>query len=112
MADCLFCRMIAGEIKAKLEYEDDDVFAIHDINPQAPAHLLIFPKRHIEKISGLAESDAGLVGTVVYRAKQIAEKKGWTDYRLVFNNGREAGQSVFHVHLHLLSGRRMTWPPG
>ena len=112
MTDCLFCRMILKEINAKVEYEDEDVFCIHDINPQAPVHLLIFPKKHVEKISALQNTDGPLIGKVIFRAKEIAEKRGWTDYRLVFNNGREAGQSVFHIHLHLLSGRRMNWPPG
>lgn len=112
MPDCLFCRMIRKEIKAKVEYEDNGVLAIHDINPQAPAHILVIPKRHVERVDQLKESDAAMIGNAIVRAKEIAQKNGWTDYRLVFNNGREAGQSVFHIHLHLLSGRRMAWPPG
>ena len=112
MASCLFCKMIAGEIKAKVEYQDDTLYAIHDINPQAPAHVLVIPKKHIEKISDLGPEDAGLMGKVICGAQKIAAKNSWKDYRLVFNNGAEAGQSVFHIHLHLLSGRRMTWPPG
>lgn len=112
MPQCLFCRMISGEIKAKVEFEDQDIYAIHDINPQAPVHLLIIPKKHIEKISDLEAEDAGMAGKLIYGAKKIAAAKKWTDYRLVFNNGPESGQSVFHIHLHLLSGRRMTWPPG
>lgn len=110
--DCLFCRMISGEIKAKVEYEDESVYAIHDINPQAPHHLLIIPKKHIEKIGDLSAEDAKQAGEVVYTAKKIAAKNGWNDYRLVFNNGAAAGQSVYHIHLHLLSGRKMSWPPG
>lgn len=112
MPNCLFCRMISGEIKAKVEYEDEDLYAIHDINPQAPVHILIIPKKHIEKISDLEASDVENAGKLICGAKKIAAAKKWNDYRLVFNNGPEAGQSVFHVHLHLLSGRRMAWPPG
>jgi histidine triad (HIT) family protein len=112
MADCLFCKMVKGEIKAKVAYEDSDLFAFHDINPQAPVHLLVIPKKHIEKISDLAPGDAELIGKVVTGAQKIASQNGWKDYRLVFNNGPESGQSVYHIHLHLLSGRRMTWPPG
>ena len=112
MNDCLFCRMVCGEIKPKIEYEDPEILAIHDINPQAPVHLLVMPKKHIAKISDLSEADAGLIGKVIYRTKCIAEKRGWSDYRLLFNNGPESGQSIDHIHLHLLSGRRMHWPPG
>jgi len=112
MSDCLFCKMIRKEIKAKIEYEDDNLFAIHDINPQAPIHLLMMPKRHIESISTMQASDGELLGKLIYQAKQIAAAKGWQHYRLVFNNGSESGQSIFHIHLHLLSGRSMHWPPG
>ena len=112
MTDCLFCRMINKEIKAKIEHEDDEMFAIHDINPQAPVHLLIMPKKHIDRISNMKTSDAGLIGRVIDTAKEIAKKNGWDYYRLVFNDGSESGQSVFHIHLHLLAGRLMKWPPG
>lgn len=112
MANCLFCRMISGEIKAKVAYEDQDLLAIHDINPQAPVHLLILPKKHIEKISDLKEQDTELMGKLICGAQKIAAQNSWKDYRLVFNNGAESGQSVYHIHLHLLSGRRMSWPPG
>ena len=112
MANCLFCKMIAGEIKPKVAYEDADLLAIHDINPQAPVHILVIPKKHIEKISDLSPQDTLLVGKVVDGARKIASQNSWKDYRLVFNNGAESGQSVFHIHLHLLSGRKMTWPPG
>jgi histidine triad (HIT) family protein len=112
MADCLFCKMAAGEIKPKVAYEDNDILAFHDINPQAPVHLLVIPKKHIEKISDLGPADAETIAKVVCGAQKIAAKNSWNDYRLVFNNGPEAGQTVYHVHLHLLSGRRMTWPPG
>ena len=112
MSNCLFCRMIAGEIKAKVAYEDDDLLAIHDINPQAPVHLLVIPKRHVEKVSSLQAQDAGLIEKVVRGAQKIAAQNHWEDFRLVFNNGAGAGQSVFHIHLHLLSGRPLHWPPG
>jgi len=112
MADCLFCKIIRKEISAKVEYEDEDMLVFHDVNPQAPVHLLMIPKKHIEGVEAMSESDQKLLGGLLYRAKQMADEKGWKHYRLVFNNGAEAGQSVFHVHLHLLSGRRMSWPPG
>ena len=113
MSHCLFCRMIAGEIKAKVEYEDEDIYAVHDINPQAPVHLLIIPKKHIAQIKDLNELDSKLAGSLIFLAKQLAVQEKIEDgYRLVFNNGSSAGQTVFHVHLHLLGGRKMTWPPG
>lgn len=112
MADCLFCKMVKGDIKPKTVFEDADILAFHDINPQAPVHVLVIPKKHIEKISDLKPADTELIGKVVAAAQNLAAKNGWSDYRLVFNNGPEAGQSVYHIHLHLLSGRRMTWPPG
>lgn len=112
MSDCLFCKIIEKKIPAKIEFENDDFLAFYDINPQAPVHLLIIPKKHIEKIGELQTSDASLIGRLILCAKQIAESKNWKDYRLLFNNGVESGQTVFHIHLHLLSGRKMTWPPG
>ena len=112
MPDCLFCKIIRKEIKSKIEYEDNEIIAIHDINPQAPVHILFIPKKHVESISTLARSDAALMGQLIYKAKELAKTRGWEHYRLLFNNGAEAGQSVFHIHLHLLSGRRMQWPPG
>ncbi|MBI3317064.1 MAG: histidine triad nucleotide-binding protein [Candidatus Omnitrophica bacterium] len=112
MADCLFCRIKRKEIPAKFEYEDEEIFSIYDAHPQAPFHLLIIPTLHLEKISDLTASHAALMGRLIYQAKQIADQNRWKDYRLIFNNGQEAGQSVFHIHLHLLSGRRMSWPPG
>jgi histidine triad (HIT) family protein len=111
MADCLFCRIVAGEIPSKKVFEDDDVLAFEDIAPQAPVHVLVVPKAHHEDV-GAASQDAALVGRVVARAAAIARDKGLTDYRLVTNTGSEAGQSVFHLHFHVLGGRRMTWPPG
>lgn len=112
MSSCLFCRIQKKEIPAKFEYEDKDFFVIHDINPQAPHHVLLIPNQHREKISDLESADSELMGKLILGAKKIADKNKWSDYRLVLNNGQEAGQSVFHIHLHLLSGRRMGWPPG
>ena len=111
---CLFCRIAAGEIPASKVYEDADVLAFNDVNPQAPLHVLIIPKRHIATTNDLAESDQALVGQLVRRAAAIAGEKGYADrgYRTVFNCNAEAGQTVFHIHLHLLAGRNLGWPPG
>ena len=112
--DCLFCKITAKNIPAKIEYEDDDLVAIHDVNPQAPFHVLLIPKRHIVRIADVEESDLALIGRMIYRAKKIAEVRNFSEpgYRLVFNSGADGGQTVFHIHLHLLAGRHMTWPPG
>lgn len=112
MADCLFCKMIQKQVKANIEYEDDHVLAIQDINPQAPVHVLVIPKQHVEGIDRLGEEHCEMIGRVIITAQRLARQKGWKDYRLVFNNGAGAGQSIFHIHLHLLSGRRFHWPPG
>ena len=111
---CLFCRIAAGEIPASKVYEDADMLAFNDIKPQAPLHVLIIPKRHIATTNDLAESDQALVGQLVRRAAAIAGEKGYADrgYRTVFNCNAEAGQTVFHIHLHLLAGRNLGWPPG
>lgn len=111
--DCLFCKIIAGEIPADKVYENDYVFAFRDINPAAPTHVLIVPKEHIAMLSDLSESDVTSMGHIVIASKMIAEQEGLTDgFRLVSNNGANAGQAVFHIHFHMLGGRRMTWPPG
>lgn len=114
MEDCLFCKIASRKIPATLEYEDEDVLAFNDIHPQAPLHVLVIPKKHIARVADLEETDIPLAGKMILAAKRIIEKKDMTEkgYRLVFNSGAEAGQSVFHLHLHLLSGRRMHWPPG
>jgi histidine triad (HIT) family protein len=114
MADCLFCKIIAREIPAAIVYEDDRVLAFNDINPQAPTHVLVVPKQHIASLSDLAADDDRIVGEVVRRAAAIAHERGIAagGYRTVFNTNRDAGQTVFHIHLHLLGGRSMTWPPG
>ena len=95
-----------------MEYETPELTVIHDINPQAPVHVLIIPKKHIERIDEMEPLDVPLAGKMIEAAKKVALQNGWRDYRLVFNNGEEAGQTVFHIHLHLLSGRPMHWPPG
>ncbi len=114
MAECLFCRIAAKQIPAAIEYEDEEVVAFADIHPQAPVHIQIVPKRHIGYVADLLDSDASLIGKLIIVAKTLArQKKVENDsFRLVFNNGPWAGQSVFHIHLHLLAGRRLGWPPG
>ena len=110
--ECLFCDIVSGKRKEKIVYEDGRFMVFHDTNPSAPVHLLIIPKKHVEKISDLKAADTAFIGKLVCGAQKIAAQNGWNDYRLVFNNGPEAGQSVYHIHLHFLSGRHMTWPPG
>jgi histidine triad (HIT) family protein len=114
MSDCLFCKMVAGQIKPNIVHEDDEVLAFRDINPQAPTHILIIPKRHIPTVNDLRPEDAGLVGKLFLVAQQLARQEGIADsgYRTLFNCNRDAGQEVFHLHLHLLGGRPMRWPPG
>lgn len=114
MENCLFCKIIAKQIPAAIEYEDESVLIFKDISPQAPVHCLVIPKKHISGIGELrqAGSDDVLAGDVVLKAAAFARERQLTDYRLVVNNGREAGQTVFHLHVHLLSGRPMNWPPG
>jgi histidine triad (HIT) family protein len=112
--DCLFCKVIAKEIPGQIVHEDDELVAFRDINPQAPLHVLIVPRRHIATLNDLAPADDGLVGSMFRRAAVLAKEHGYADrgYRTVFNCNREAGQSVFHIHLHVLGGRALTWPPG
>lgn len=110
--DCLFCKIVDRKIPAKIIHETDQALAFLDINPQAAFHALVIPLKHIERVGKMEAEDSSLMGELVYQAKLIAEKNGHADYRLVFNNGAEAGQTVFHVHLHVLAGRRMNWPPG
>jgi histidine triad (HIT) family protein len=114
MADCLFCKIIRREIPGKIVYEDDELLAFEDINAQAPTHLLVIPKRHIESLNALEDGDDQIIGAIVRRAAAIAKERGISGggYRTVFNTNRDAGQTVFHIHLHLLGGRSMAWPPG
>ena len=114
MAECLFCRIAAREIPASIVYEDDRVLAFNDINPQAPTHVLVIPKRHIASLNDLTPDDDAAVGEVVRRAAAIAQQRGISagGFRAVFNTNRDAGQTVFHIHLHLIGGRSLGWPPG
>ena len=111
---CLFCKIIAGEIPSSKVYEDDRLFAFNDINPQAPLHVLVVPKQHIPTLNDLQAQDDELVGSMVRAAAKIAKDKGYDGpgFRTVFNCNAEAGQTVFHIHLHVLGGRRLAWPPG
>ena len=111
---CLFCRIVAGEIPAKRIYEDQDLVAFEDINPQAPMHVLIVPRQHVPTLNDLDADTDSLVGSIVRRAAAIAKERGYeaSGYRTVFNCNADAGQTVFHIHLHVLGGRRLGWPPG
>jgi len=113
MTDCLFCRVLRNEIPAKKIYEDEHTFAFEDINPQAPTHVLIIPKRHVRGLKEATPEDAELIGRCHLAAAHIARQRGIEDgYRTVLNVGPQAGQSVFHLHVHLLGGRGLHWPPG
>jgi histidine triad (HIT) family protein len=114
VADCLFCKIIAGEIPGTVVYQDARLVVLKDINPQAPTHVLIVPRRHIATLNDLTPEDDALLGEMTRRAAAIAKEHGHGDrgYRTVLNCNADAGQSVFHIHLHVLGGRAMTWPPG
>ena len=113
MSDCLFCKIIDGKVSSRKVYEDDRVFVIQDINPQAPTHVLILPKKHIVGLKEAQPEDAELIGYCQLVAAKLARERNIEDgYRTVYNVGRGAGQSVFHLHLHLLAGRPFSWPPG
>ena len=114
MSDCLFCRIVKKEIPASIVYEDDRLLAFNDINPQAPLHALIVSKQHIASLNALAPEHDALIGEMVRRAAAIARDKGHAErgFRTVFNTNADAGQTVFHIHLHVLAGRGLTWPPG
>ena len=114
MADCIFCKMVNGEIQPDVVYEDEDVLAFRDANPTAPTHVLVIPKQHIATTNDLDEESAGIVGKLYLAAKQVAGNDGIAErgYRMVMNCNPAAGQSVYHIHLHLLGGRSMGWPPG
>ncbi|MBU0518597.1 histidine triad nucleotide-binding protein [bacterium] len=112
--DCIFCKIKAGEIPAQIVYRDDEIIAFRDINPKAPSHLLVIPNRHIETLADLKEEDTNMIGRLVLVANQIASEEGFSEngYRLVMNCREHGGQEVYHLHLHLLGGRQMMWPPG
>lgn len=114
MANCLFCKIANREIPASIVFEDERVLAFNDINPQAPTHVLVIPKKHIATLSDLTPEDDGLIGELARRAAAIAQERGIaaSGFRTVFNTNRDAGQTVFHVHMHLLGGRSLAWPPG
>ena len=114
MTDCIFCKIISGDIPGDIVYQNDDVLAFRDLTPQAPTHILVIPKKHISTINDLQAEDAELVGKMYLAAKQIAKDEGIDEsgYRAVMNCNAGAGQTVFHIHLHILGGRGMSWPPG
>lgn len=114
MSDCIFCKIIKKEIPAKIIYEDDKVIAFEDINPQAPVHLLIVPIKHIPTLLDLKIEDNQLIGHIFLTANNLAKNKGISvsGFRTVFNCNKDAGQAVYHIHLHIFGGRRMAWPPG
>ncbi len=114
MKDSIFTKIIKREIPAAIEYEDDEIIAFNDINPQAPVHILIIPKKQIPTINDAGQQDAEILGKIILAAKKLAADKGIADdgYRLVLNCNSDAGQTVFHIHCHLLGGRKMNWPPG
>tara|TARA_B110000438_G_scaffold1095_1_gene1075 strand:+ start:690 stop:1034 length:345 start_codon:yes stop_codon:yes gene_type:complete len=114
MNDCLFCKMIAGEIPCNIVYENESVFAFRDIDPKAPTHILLIPRKHIRSINELGESDQTLAGELLLIAKKIAKDEGIDEsgFRTIFNTNSDGGQTVFHIHMHILGGRKMAWPPG
>jgi histidine triad (HIT) family protein len=112
MGNCLFCEIAEKMKQARIMHETDDVIAFHDLNPQAPVHILIVPKKHISKLATIEKEDTELLGKLQYAAMEIAKELNLSDFRLVMNNGKKAGQTVDHLHYHLLSGRRLLWPPG
>jgi histidine triad (HIT) family protein len=114
MGACLFCNIVARKTPAELIFEDEDVLAFRDIRPVAPVHALVIPKKHVDGVHAAAPIEPGLLGRVVVAAREVAEKLGLgtSGYRLVINEGTDAGQSVFHLHCHVLGGRPMSWPPG
>ena len=112
MGDCLFCKIVAGDIPAEKVHEDELVLAFRDISPQAPTHVLVIPKEHVVSVGGLGDAQQALAGRLLVVAAKVAAAEGLDDFRLVANTGARAGQSVFHLHLHVLGGRGFSWPPG
>ena len=109
---CIFCQIVAGKLPAQIVFQTAEVTAFRDLHPQAPTHILVVPNRHIATLAEAQAADTPLLGALLAGAAEAARRDGLTGYRVVVNNGSEAGQSVWHLHLHLLGGRRMTWPPG
>jgi histidine triad (HIT) family protein len=114
MSNCIFCKIVKKEIPAKIEYEDEDMIAFHDLSPQAPIHILIIPKKHIESLDKISESDRELFGNIIFQISRLAKKLGIHEsgYRVVNNIGKDGGQTVSHIHFHLLGKRQLKWPPG
>jgi histidine triad (HIT) family protein len=110
--DCIFCKIITGDIPADIVFRNENVVGFNDLNPQAPTHVLLIPTLHTENAAGVARNSATITAALFLAADEIATERGLTGYRTVFNTGADAGQSVFHAHLHLLGGRHMAWPPG
>jgi histidine triad (HIT) family protein len=111
---CIFCDIVDGKIPSRKAYEDDSVVAFHDVSPQAPTHILVVPRKHVTSLNDLQPQDDAVVGSMVRRARDLAREMGLAErgYRLVFNCGDDAGYSVYHIHLHLVGGRSLGWPPG
>lgn len=114
MNKCLFCKIIKGDIPSAKVYENETVFAFKDVNPQAPVHILLIPKKHIDTVIALKKEDSALIAEMVFAANEIAKQESIADdgFRLLFNCGKSAGQEVFHLHMHILGGRNFSWPPG
>ena len=114
MHDCIFCKIIKKEIPAKVVFEDDQIIAFEDINPQAPIHILLIPKNHYASLNEIPDAEKDILSHILLKARQISREKGIDQrgYRIVLNTAKDSGQEVFHIHFHLLGGRRMTWPPG
>ena len=111
--DCLFCKIVAGEIPARKLYEDEHVLAFHDIAPQAPLHFLVIPKKHISTLNDLTEEDTALAGHILFTAQRLANEQGCeAGFRVVMNCNEMGGQTVYHIHMHVMAKRQMTWPPG
>lgn len=110
--DCIFCKIVAGEIPSEKVHESDTTYAFRDVNPQAPTHVLVIPRDHHANAADLAHADPPLAAHLFQAAREIADQEGLDGYRLVFNTGASAQQTVFHVHMHLIGGRELTWPPG
>lgn len=114
MEGCIFCKIVHREIPSSIVFEDDDILAFNDINPQAPVHILLVPKEHFASLNAIPEEKKDILSSLLLKTRQIAEEKAIarSGYRIVLNTERDSGQQVFHIHFHLLGGRRMSWPPG